>query len=147
MQDLLQLAEELGLTVIEKAGRHLGGYHHGTSTIRLDPRMPRRVARSVLAHEIAHHVFQDHPSPHGPVRAKQERRANEWAALRLITPDAYAEAERHRGGHSPSMAHDLAVTVELVDAYRALLLRLGDTTYVRARMGAGQWHHRTVHAS
>lgn len=147
MQQLLQLADELGLDVIEKRGRHLGGYHHASSTVRLDPDMPRRVARSVLAHEIAHAVFHDQPAAHGPARAKQERRANEWAALRLITPEAFADVERHRGGHSPSMAHDLAVTTELVDAYKSLLLRLGDVTYLRARLGAGQWDHRTVHAT
>jgi Zn-dependent peptidase ImmA (M78 family) len=147
MQHLLQLAEELGLTVIEKRGRHHGGYHHGSRMIRLDPHMPRRVARSVLAHEIAHSVFQDQPTPHGPARAKQERRANEWAALQLITPEAFAEAERHRGGHTGSMAHDLAVTTEIIEAYQRLLLRIGNVTYTRARMGAGQWDHRAVHAS
>ncbi|MGW9345839.1 ImmA/IrrE family metallo-endopeptidase [Streptomyces albidoflavus] len=147
MQELLKLADELGLEVIERRGRHHGGYHHGTRTIRLDPHMPRRVARSVLAHELAHAVFEDQPSHHGPVRAKQERRANEWAALRLITPEAFAEAEHHRGGHTASMAVELAVTVELVDAFRSVLLRIGNTTYTRPRMGAGQWDHRTVHAS
>ncbi|MDQ7877316.1 ImmA/IrrE family metallo-endopeptidase [Microbacterium sp. QXD-8] len=144
MKDLLTLAAELGLTVVERRGKHLGGYHAGSRTVRLDPHMPRRVARAVLAHEIAHHVFGDEPSPYGPVRAKQERRANEWAALRLITPDAFADAERLRNGHTASMAHDLDVTPELIDAYRQVLLRIGDTTYVEPRMGAGQY--RSAHA-
>lgn len=142
MQHLLTLADELGITVIERAGLRLGGYHGGSTTIRLNPALPRRVARSVLAHEIGHHVFGDAPSPYGPVMAKQERRADEWAARYLISPDAFAETERHRGGHTASMAFDLGVTVELVDAFRRLLLRVGDTTYVGARMGAGQWHDR-----
>jgi hypothetical protein len=144
MQHLLNLASELGLRVVERRGLHIGGYHEGSSTIRLDPKLPRRVARSVLAHEIAHHVFGDHPSPYGPVRAKQERRANEWAALRLITPESYAEAERNRGGHVESMAFDLDVTPEIVRAFQQVLLRLGDTTYVDPRMGAGQY--RSAHA-
>lgn len=144
MQHLLSLANELGLTVIERRGKHVGGYHAGSNTIRLDPALPRRVARSVLAHELAHHVFGDQPSPHGPVRAKQERRANEWAALRLITPEAFADAERIRGGHTASMAHDLDVIPELVDAFRQVLLRIGDTTYVEPRMGARQY--RSIHA-
>jgi hypothetical protein len=144
MQQLLTLASELGLTIIEKRGRHPGGYHAGSRTVRLDPHMPRRVARSVLAHEIAHHVFADEPSPYGPVRAKQERRANEWAALHLITPEAFAETEKHRNSHTASMAFDLDVTPELVDAYRRVLVRIGDTTYVDAKMGAGQY--RSAHA-
>jgi Zn-dependent peptidase ImmA (M78 family) len=142
MQELISLATELGLHVVERRGRHLGGYHHGSRTVRLNPSMPRRVARSVLAHEIAHHVFGDQPSPYGPVLAKQERRANEWAALHLITPEGFADAEKHRSGHTASMAFDLDVTPELVDAYRRVLLRIGDTTYVDAKMGTGQYAHR-----
>jgi Zn-dependent peptidase ImmA (M78 family) len=143
LHQLLATAHELGLRVIERPGRHLGGYHHGSRTIRLDPNLPRRAARSVLAHEIGHSVFADHPTHHGPVRAKQERRANEWAALHLITPDAFAEAEKHRNGHTASMAYDLDVLPELVEAFRTVLLRIGDTTYVSPRMGAGQY--RSAH--
>lgn len=146
MHELLSLARELGLDVVERRGKHLGGYHARSRTIRLDPNMPRRVARSVLAHEIAHHVFGDEPSFHGPVRAKQERRANEWAALYLIDPAEYAAAEQTRGAHAPSIAHDLDVTVELIHAFTSVLSRVGDVTYVRARMGAGQWDHRSVRA-
>lgn len=142
MQQLLKLANELGITVVERAGLRLGGYHEGSTTIRLNPSLPRRVARSVLAHEIAHHIFADQPSPYGPVTAKQERRADEWAARHLISPEAFAEAERQRGGHTASMAYDLGVTVELVDGFRRLLLRVDDTVYVRPRLGAGQWEHR-----
>lgn len=136
MHDLLRLAAELGVDVVERRGGKIGGYHAGTRTIRLNPGMSVRVARSVLAHELAHHIFGDEPSPYGPVRAKQERRAHEWAARRLITSEAYADAERARGGHTPSMAYDLGVTVEIVEAYRRLLTRLGDTVYVGARLGS-----------
>lgn len=142
MQELLQFADELGVTVIERRGGKLGGYHAGTTTIRLHPGMSRRVARSVLAHEIAHHIFGDSPTVYGPVRAKQERRANEWAALRLITPDAYAAAESHHHGHLPAMGFELGVTLEVVEAYKRLLARIGDATYVAPRMGAGQFLHR-----
>lgn len=142
MQDLMQLADELGVRVIERRGGKPGGYHAGTTTIRLHPGMSRRVARSVLAHEIAHHVFGDTPTVYGPVRAKQERRANEWAALRLITPDAYAAAEASHHGHLPAMGHELGVTIEIVEAYKRLLARIGDATYVAPRMGAGQFLHR-----
>ncbi|WP_100813914.1 ImmA/IrrE family metallo-endopeptidase [Microbacterium lacus] len=127
MDDLISLANELGLTVVERAGRKLGGYNASTMSIRLDPGMTRRTARSVLAHEIAHHIFGDVPAAHGPVRARQERRANEWAALYLIQLEAFMEAERLRDGHTASMAFDLNVTAELVEAFRRVVLRERDT--------------------
>lgn len=139
---LIDVATEMGLTVVERKGRHRGGYHDGLRQIRLNPGMSERVTRSFLAHEIAHAVFRDVPSPYGPVKAKQERRAWEWAALYLIEPAAFAEAEKHRDGHSPSMANDLMVTIEVVDAFRQILSRVGDTVYVAPKMGAGQWSHR-----
>lgn len=142
MQHLYQLAEELGLHVTERRGAKRGGFHAGSRTIRINPGQSERTTRSVLAHEIAHAIFEDRPSPYGPVRAKQERRADEWAANYLITPDAYAAAEQHRGVHAASLAFELGVTVELVEAYQRLLQRLGAVTYVDARMGLGQWAHR-----
>ncbi len=142
MQELLQLADELGVKVIERRGGKPGGYHAGTTTIRLHPGMSWRVSRSILAHELAHHIFGDTPTPYGPVRAKQERRANEWAARRFITPSTYAAAEANHHGHLPAMAYELGVTLELIEAYKQMLTRIGDATYVAPRMGIGQFMHR-----
>ncbi|WP_431800386.1 ImmA/IrrE family metallo-endopeptidase [Microbacterium kunmingense] len=139
---LIEVAEELGLHVVERRGHHRGGYHDGLRQIRLNPGMSARATRSFLAHEIAHALFRDTPSPYGPVKAKQERRAWEWAAIYLISPEAFAEAEEQRGGHTPAMAYDLGVTVELVEAFRRVLARIGDNVYVKPRMGVGQWDHR-----
>ncbi|WP_417556109.1 ImmA/IrrE family metallo-endopeptidase [Microbacterium sp.] len=140
--DLITLAEELGLKVVWRPGAKLGGFHAGSKTIRLTPGSSARTTGSVLAHEIGHAVFQDVYTPHGPARARQEARANEWAARHLITPDAYAAAEERRGIHAASLAFELGVTVELVEAYQRLLQRIGDTVYVAPRMGAGLWDHR-----
>jgi Zn-dependent peptidase ImmA (M78 family) len=142
VQALLQLADELGLTVVEKRVAHTSGYCAGERTIYLTPRMPRRAARSVLAHELAHHVLEHRPTDFGPIRSRQEREANEWAARYLIDHTSYVEVERLRDGHVGSMAHDLDVAVELVTVYRGMLQRLGNAVYVRPRMGAGQWAHR-----
>lgn len=65
-----------------------GEYIHRRRLIRLQRGMAERLHRSVLAHETAHAVFADVPSQFGPVNGKQERRADEWAALRLIDIDA-----------------------------------------------------------
>lgn len=142
---LLAHADALGVTIEYTA--HLpadrdGEYNHRRHLIRLRPGMHGRHHRSVFAHEIAHAVFEDVPSRFGPVTAKQERRAEEWAALQLISLEDYRRVEQIHHGHSGAMALDLDVMISIVRAYQNLLLRLGPTTYVDARMGTGQWSHR-----
>lgn len=140
---LMDMADALGVTV-EYANliSRNGEYRHDLQRIRLRRGMTLRHERSVLAHELAHAVFADVPSPFGPVNAKQERRADEWAALRLITPDAYKSSEDHWDGHIGAMAYDLGVTTKLVEAFQRAIARIGDTIYIDARMGAGQWHEK-----
>lgn len=137
---LLDMADALGVTVepFPLVGRN-GEYRHDLKRIRLREGMTIRQERSVLAHEIAHAVFGDVPSKFGPVNAKQERRADEWAALRLITPGAYRASESEWDGHPAAMAYDLGVTTKLVTAFQRVLARIGDTVYVGPRMGVGQW--------
>jgi len=119
-----------------------GEYRHKHRTIRLRRGMSARLHRSVLAHELAHAVFADEPSHFGPVHSKQERRANEWAALRLIRPEEYRRAEELHEGHAGGMATELGVVVSVVEAYRDVLLRVEHAVYVRPRMGAGMFDHR-----
>jgi Zn-dependent peptidase ImmA (M78 family) len=142
---LLEIAMALGVTVewVSLANRD-GEYRHDLKRIFLRAGMTLRMERSILAHELAHAVFEDVPSKHGPVNAKQERRADEWASLRLISIDDYKDAEQRWNGHIGAMSYDLCVISRLVEAYRSLLLRLDDTTYLDPRMGAGQWAHREV---
>lgn len=123
MRQLLRLAEEQGLRIVERRGSTPGGYDPSTGVIRLDPGLSARTARSVLAHELGHAALGHVPSSNPSVRARQERRADEWAARTLITPRAYAQAEQARGPHPASLAFDLDVTVELVTAYQRLLRR------------------------
>lgn len=147
MKHLYDIAQALGLRIEHTDLTDLdrdGDYCAETNTIRLQTGMTRRLARSVLAHELAHAVFGDVPSMFGPVNAKQERRADEWAALRLISREDYRIAETVHGGHVAAMAVELDVMPDIVEAYQRVLLRVGDTVYTRTRMGAGQWHDRTV---
>ncbi|MEV4738043.1 MULTISPECIES: ImmA/IrrE family metallo-endopeptidase [unclassified Microbacterium] len=146
MDQLLRLIDAHGLHLIEQPGPSRGGYRPETATIRVTPGQSARTTRSIIAHELGHAVLGHEPTTDPAVRARQELRADEWAARLLITPEAYAEAEELRGAHAASMAFDLGVAVDLVLAYRRLLHRVGDTTYVDARMGAGQWAHRAVSA-
>jgi hypothetical protein len=119
-----------------------GEYHHERKLIRLRPGMNARLHRSVLAHELGHAAFSHTPTRFGPVHAKQERMAEEWAALRLITPADYRHAEEIHAGHPGAMALDLGVMKSIVIAFQGLLARLGDTVYVAPKMGAGMWTHR-----
>ncbi|MEV8023708.1 ImmA/IrrE family metallo-endopeptidase [Microbacterium sp. NPDC080220] len=119
-----------------------GEYIHERRLIRLRAGMATRLHRSVLAHECAHAIFADEPSMFGPVNAKQERRADEWAALRLIRREDYVTAEAIHHGHAGAIAHDLGVVRSIVEAYQRVLLRIGDTVYVQPKMGAGMWTHR-----
>lgn len=146
MDHLLRLLADNGLHFVEGPGRAYGGYEPTTATIRVTPGLTLRATCSVLAHELAHAVLGHTPTTDPTLRARQERHADEWAARLLITAPAYAEAERLRGPHLASMAFELGVTVEIVAAYRRLLMRVGDTTYVGAKMGRGQWEERALTA-
>lgn len=137
---LLDMAAALNLTIeyFPLATRN-GEYRHDLKRIRLREGMTLRQERCALAHELAHAVFEDVPSKFGPVNAKAERRADEWAALTLISADNYRYAEERWDGRIGAMAYDLGVTKRLISVYQSLLLRLGTTTYVAPKMGAMQW--------
>lgn len=140
---LLDMADALGVSVEHTPlARRDGEYRHDLKLIRLREGMTLRLERSILAHELGHAVFGDVVSKHGPVNAKQERRADEWAALRLITPQAYAAAEERWHGHVGAIAYDLGVISRLVTTYQGLLTRIGDTVYQQPRHGTGQWTRR-----
>lgn len=115
-------ASDLGLIVVERRLRygHRGEYWHRDRTIALAPRMSHREARSVLAHEVAHALAADVPSPWGLVNHRQELRARRATARALIDPIEYAEAEALRGPHLAAIAHDLDVTVHVVRDWLAL---------------------------
>ncbi|MBP3978896.1 ImmA/IrrE family metallo-endopeptidase [Microbacterium sp. BLY] len=123
MQQLLRLADDLGIRIVERGGPTPGGFQPVTRTIRLAPGMSRRTTRSILAHELGHAHLGHQPTREAALRARQERQADEWAAARLITPTAYAAAEQLRGPHPPSIAFELDVTIEVVLAFQRLLLR------------------------
>ncbi len=141
---LASLAEALGVTI--SYGRLTedrdGEYHHAKRLIRLRPGMHRRLHRSVLAHELGHAAFGDTPSPSAVVDAKQERRAEEWAALQLIDADEYRQSDLLHRGHAGAIALELGVMTSTVRAFQGMLARHGDAVYVAPRLGQGQWARR-----
>lgn len=67
-----------------------------------------------LAHELGHAYYGD-PAGHHP---RYEKRADRFAARLLISPVEYAVAERAYGPHPARLAHELGVTVHLLDVWR-----------------------------
>ncbi len=143
-QQLLDYAEMIGVRIeyVDLPDDRDGRYLHDQRLIQLRRGMSTRHHRSVLAHELGHAAFADRPTEFGPVHAKQERRAEEWAALRLVDLDDYRHLEAVHAGHPGAIAVDLGVMRSIVVAFQNVLERLGDTVYVQPRMGAGMWTHR-----
>lgn len=98
-----------------------GEYLHEQRLIRLQRGMARRLRRSVLAHECAHALAGDVPTLSSWSTHRQERRADEWAAVHLIDPADYRAADIRHAGHLEAMALTLDVTTDLVAVYRDLL--------------------------
>lgn len=121
---LVARAEDLGARVewVRIVGPHAGAYNLASRTIYLDWDLDSRPrhAVSTLAHELAHHVYQD--AGFGDVWV--ERRADVWAARLLICPGRYRDAERMYDGDPYLIAQDLGVTVSLVSAFQGSLARV-----------------------
>lgn len=115
-------ADRLGLTVIERRlpPQRRGEYWHDERLIVLQAGMSHRAARSTLAHEVAHAIAGDRPTPFGPMHAKAEALASRRAALALVDAREYAIAEQLRGHHLPAIAHELNVTDKVLRDWIAL---------------------------
>lgn len=92
----------------------VGQYLHATKTITLDPRMCRRQARSVLAHELAHFEAADVFTHCANLERKQERSANSVAARRLILLEPLGDALVLHEQHLSAAAVELRVSDALL---------------------------------
>lgn len=148
VQFLFDLVEALDVDLIytELPPDRDGEYDDSTRTIYIQDGLRYRLHRHTLAHELGHAYYRDVRTLFGPVNAKQERRANEFAALTLINRDDYKRAELIHDGHVPSIAHELGVVTRTVRAYQRTLCRIGDTVYQKPRMGVGNWDYRELAA-
>lgn len=140
MRDLLAKAAEYGLEV---HGAHLeddriGSYAPELGRIYFDLSLDVAERRSVIAHELGHAHHQ-----HTCDSTWNEREADTYAATLLVDPAWYAELEviNHDANW---IADEMNVAPWIIEDYRRYCLsRLGDVTYTHARMGAGQWSHRS----
>lgn len=119
-KNLDELVLEHDLIVLTHDGGELGRYypHAGLITLRSDLGPLNR--RWILAHEIGHHVLGHQPDAQGWFHSRQENRADEWAALQLITCNDYVAAEELHGPHFPAIAAELGVTQAALATWRDL---------------------------
>lgn len=149
MRDLIHHASLLGVRVhfahIDDDPELLGYYspRHKVIVVRLG--MTYAQARWVLGHE-AGHAYHGHRCTGPRSRESAERQANAYAARLLIDPVEYERLERINPDQH-WLAEEFSVHVDGIYAYEEhCLTRLRGVTYSSARMGVGQWAHRSVPA-
>ena len=117
------LAARLGVSVASSEDMDddtAGVYCETTQSILIDRNMTYRQKRCTLAHELVHWEHGDQACT-PMLETKAECRTRRETAMRLIRPDAYADAETLCEGHAAGIAEELEVTRQVLDDYRTLL--------------------------
>ncbi|WP_165164947.1 ImmA/IrrE family metallo-endopeptidase [Corynebacterium qintianiae] len=118
--DLARLAEGMGVRLQRHDNGPKGMYVDTTRTITTRRGLSIAEYRSTLAHELGHAHYRDVPC-RDPVRhARQERRADRWAARLLLDGVDVAGTLAWHGHHRAPAAYELEVTVHLLDVYLQL---------------------------
>lgn len=122
LDHLFQHCADLGIDVdwADLGEYRRGEYHRRRDRILLNPRLTRRQVTATLAHELGHQRFGDNCST-----PANERRAWEYGAALLISPEEYASAEEQVGCHTSALAIELGVTPKLIEAWRRWFDRRG----------------------
>ncbi len=112
---VMQHCADLGIEVSydDLGSKRRGEYRWWTDGVALNPRLDRRQSTSTLAHELGHRRFGDRCS-----NPAAEKRAWEYGAALLITPQDYRKAEQLVGHHVSALAIELGVTPKLIEAWR-----------------------------
>lgn len=117
--DLEALIESLGVSILDTHDLPSGidgMYLHHRKIILIRSSLDTWSHRSTLAHELGHAWYGD--DQHGDPRL--ERRADEFAAQILITPDNYRLAENAHNGCLGAIAYELGVTPRVLDVWKRL---------------------------
>ncbi|KAB2806946.1 hypothetical protein F9L07_28350 [Pimelobacter simplex] len=112
---LLDLCSEycVGVKYVDLGPTRHGQYRRRYRRIDLNRNLSVRQLVPGLGHELGHHVYDDNCST-----TFAERRAWEYAAQLLISPEEYAAAERIVGHRVHSIALELDLTPVIVEAWR-----------------------------
>lgn len=122
MEDLIEHAADLGLRVTFRDLGRRAAELHSSGLIFVNQHRPLIQQRVAVAHECGHWAH-GHDWTRDHDRARDERQADTYAARLLITPGAYAAAERVTGHHLGALARELGVTARIVELWRADYLR------------------------
>lgn len=117
------MAEQMGVTLRRHTGGKKGWYSNRYRMISTRRGLTIAEYRSTLAHELGHARHHDSPIC-GRYSARQEARADQYAATLLLSePDVRAALCWHNHHRSPA-AHDLEVTEHLLDVWLNLHERI-----------------------
>lgn len=114
-------------------GSRLGEYDHGEATIRLNCRLRRHQARSVLCHELRHAEVGDYSTACDRVNLRQEQRADREAARLLVDVRDLGDAIAADGEHHGALAGALRVSLHIV-RIRLAHLHPSELHYLRRRL-------------
>lgn len=98
------------------AGTQWGRYLHDRQLIVLRPGLSDIQARATLAHEVVHAEYGDRDTADRITHIRQERRADDIAAQRLISQEALARVARVHA-YPQLIAAELGVPMWLLNAY------------------------------
>lgn len=118
IDELIEQAESVGCLVRWHRGGPKGAWLP-PDTISLRYGLDDVQTVCALAHELGHVMHGDGPGCH----EVQERRADEWAAKRLIRRDDYARVEEIYT-HDADMARELGVTMHLLRVWKQVQERI-----------------------
>jgi hypothetical protein len=115
LHELFAHCADLGIEVkwCDLGSHRRGHYRDSAKSITLSHRLTRAQATACLAHECGHQKFGDTCST-----PAAERRAWEYAAAFMITPEEYRTAEALVGHHPAALALELGVTPKMIEAWR-----------------------------
>lgn len=124
MYDPYAHAASLGVEVTwgRVAPGHDAEYDAARDLIILRRGLTARKERCVLAHEVVHAEHGDIPSPFGPINLRQERRADQHSALRLINEGDFRRAIR-LSQDPAEWCLELGVTADALETYLSLIER------------------------
>lgn len=119
------LAREIGVRVLpdlhgELHPEDLGGWFPRSRRILYRLGLDYTNTICTVAHELGHATLDHSACPPSWLHARQEAKADEFAAELLITPEAYEAAERLAGCHDGALAAELGVTTELIRVWRGI---------------------------
>ena len=131
---LIELIDASGVRLIETSELHRrfnACWHQPSQTVYVRWGLDPVTRRCAIAHELGHAHYGDECSSPGA-----ERRADRWAASKLLDADAVFRAARDCDGAASLVAAELGVTPRLLEAWMELyragrweVSRVGDVQF------------------